>query len=48
MLPTEASFSAAMDALGITADTHVVVYDRSGIFSAPRTWWTFNVLGHKK
>ena len=28
--------------------TQVVVYDRSGIFSAPRIWWTFRVLGHER
>lgn len=48
MMPSEAAFAAAMDALGITNDTHVVVYDRSGIFSAPRAWFTFNVMGHSK
>jgi thiosulfate/3-mercaptopyruvate sulfurtransferase len=28
--------------------TQVIVYDRSGIFSAPRVWWTFRVFGHKR
>ena len=28
--------------------TQVVVYDRSGIFSAPRIWWTFRVFGHER
>lgn len=42
------AFAAAMDALGITNDTTVVVYDHLGIFSAPRVWWTFKVFGHDK
>jgi thiosulfate/3-mercaptopyruvate sulfurtransferase len=24
----------------------IIVYDRVGIFSAPRVWWTFRVMGH--
>jgi thiosulfate/3-mercaptopyruvate sulfurtransferase len=28
--------------------TQVVVYDRSGIFSAPRVWWTFRAFGHER
>eukprot|EP01023_Acetabularia_acetabulum_P018280 TRINITY_DN19234_c0_g1_i5.p2 TRINITY_DN19234_c0_g1~~TRINITY_DN19234_c0_g1_i5.p2 ORF type:complete len:321 (+),score=62.69 TRINITY_DN19234_c0_g1_i5:140-1102(+) len=46
MLPTEKQFGMACDAVGITKDTHVVVYDGMGIFSAPRLWWTFDVFGH--
>jgi len=26
----------------------VVLYDRSGIFSAPRVWWTFKAFGHDR
>ena len=48
MLPPEGVFAAAMDSLGIRKDDIVVVYDRAGIFSAPRVWWTFNVFGHDR
>lgn len=48
MLPSEQAFAAAMDALEITDDSAVVVYDGLGIFSAPRAWWTFKVFGHDK
>lgn len=48
MLPSEQQFAAAADALGISNDDAVVVYDNSGIFSAPRAWWTLKVLGHSK
>eukprot|EP00884_Botryococcus_braunii_P018921 jgi/Botrbrau1/5712/Bobra.0071s0043.1 len=47
MLPKEDSFAAAADALGITNDTPVVIYDGDGLFSAPRVWWTFRTFGHK-
>ena len=48
MLPSEAQFAAAADALGISNGDAVVVYDRAGIFSAPRAWWTWHVFGHNK
>ena len=48
MLPSEQAFAAAADCLGISNDTQVVVYDRSGLFSAARVWWTFKVFGHEK
>lgn len=48
MLPTEAAFAAAADALGVTNDTQVVVYDRLGIFSAARVWWTFQAFSHPR
>lgn len=47
MLPSEAGFSAAVGALGISAADHVVVYDSAGIFSAPRAWFSFRVFGHQ-
>ena len=46
MLPPPQDFAAHMDALGITNDTPVIVYDRIGLFSAPRVWWMFKVMGH--
>lgn len=48
MLPTPHQFAAAADALGITNDDVVVVYDHTGVWSAPRGWWTWRVLGHSK
>ena len=46
MLPPPGAFADSVSALGIgNADT-VVVYDGSGIFSAPRVWWMLKVMGH--
>lgn len=41
-------FEAAANELGINNDDTLVVYDRLGLFSAPRVWWTWHVFGHDK
>jgi thiosulfate/3-mercaptopyruvate sulfurtransferase len=33
--------------LGINKDSIIVIYDRHGIYSSPRTWWLLKQLGHK-
>jgi len=48
MLPSEDAFAAAADALGISNDETVVLYDGMGMFAAPRAWWTWRVFGHDK
>ena len=46
MLPSPGEFSKAVGALGIGDGETVVVYDGSGLFSAPRVWWTLKAMGH--
>ena len=36
-----------MRKLGINETMHIVVYDASGLFSAPRVWWTLRTFGAK-
>lgn len=45
MLPTAEAFAAAVGAMGISENDHVVIYDGAGLLSAPRAWWTFRVFG---
>lgn len=45
MLPRPEAFSSEMRALGIGDGETIVVYDGSGLYSAPRVWWTFRVFG---
>lgn len=45
MLPTSDAFAAAAGALGIAETDVIVVYDTVGLFSAPRVWWTFRLMG---
>jgi len=40
-------FAAAVGAMGISSQDHVVVYDRDGLFSAARVWWNFKLMGHE-
>ena len=47
MVPTDAEFCAHVEAMGISNSDTIVVYDSHGIFSAPRVWWLFWVMGHK-
>ena len=46
MLPTPELFTQAVQKLGIHQQSLIVVYDRIGIFSAPRAWWMFRAMGH--
>ncbi|KAJ3175213.1 hypothetical protein HK101_010716 [Irineochytrium annulatum] len=47
MLPTAEDFAKYVGALGISNDSHVVIYDAtSAIGSAARVLWTFRVFGH--
>jgi thiosulfate/3-mercaptopyruvate sulfurtransferase len=48
MLPSETEFERAMEALGISSNSFVVVYDTPGLMSAGRVWWTFRVFGHSR
>ncbi|HEY1473910.1 MAG TPA: 3-mercaptopyruvate sulfurtransferase [Pseudolabrys sp.] len=47
MLPGPDQFAAAVGALGIAETDTIVVYDGTGLYSAPRVWWTFRIFGAK-
>ncbi|WP_261817276.1 sulfurtransferase [Vibrio gallicus] len=44
-LPTPQQFTKQLQKLGINNQTKVVIFDNQGIYSAPRAWWTFKVMG---
>lgn len=47
-LPKLDDFCQTLGKLGITAESHVVVYDdQNGANSAARMWWMLRALGHK-
>jgi len=45
MAPPVEKFMSRMRAMGVGDGHQVVVYDSAGIFSAPRVWWLFRVMG---
>jgi len=45
-VPNEALFGEKVGALGINNQTHVVVYDTPGLYSAARVWWLFKLYGY--
>lgn len=44
-LPDPPTFARHAGSMGISADDTIVVYDGPGLFSAPRVWWMFRVMG---
>jgi thiosulfate/3-mercaptopyruvate sulfurtransferase len=44
-LPRPETFARHAGSMGISADDTIVVYDGPGLFSAPRVWWMFRVMG---
>ena len=48
MLPSAQDFAKAISDMGIKNSDHVICYDKYGIRSAPRVWWTFKTFGHEK
>lgn len=48
MLPRPEAFASAMRKLGVGDGETILLYDGTGLFSAPRVWWTFRVFGAKR
>jgi len=47
MLPTPEQFQSQVRTLGINQNSHIICYDRHGMFSAPRAWWMLRAMGHE-
>lgn len=45
MAPPVEKFISRMRAMGVGDGHQVVVYDQAGVFSAPRVWWLFRLMG---
>ena len=46
--PSEEQFEKGCRSLGIKNSSRIVVYDNLGIYTCPRVWWMFKVMGHEK
>lgn len=47
MAPPVEKFMSRLRAMGVGDGHQVVVYDSTGVFSAPRVWWTFRLMGQR-
>ena len=48
MIPNERVFEEECQKLGINNDSLIVVYDNLGVYTSPRVWWMFKVMGHSQ
>jgi thiosulfate/3-mercaptopyruvate sulfurtransferase len=48
MVPPPDVFAEAVGKMGICETDRVVIYDGPGIFSAPRGWWLFRIMGARQ
>jgi thiosulfate/3-mercaptopyruvate sulfurtransferase len=48
MVPSPDVFADAVGKLGISENDRIVIYDGPGIFSSPRGWWLFRIMGAKQ
>jgi thiosulfate/3-mercaptopyruvate sulfurtransferase len=46
-IPCPEQFEQAAQKLGINTSSKIIVYDSLGIYSSPRAWWLFQIMGHK-
>ncbi|NAW66503.1 sulfurtransferase [Photobacterium halotolerans] len=46
--PKYKAFQREVSKLGIETDSVIVIYDAKGIYSAPRVWWLFKLMGHEQ
>ena len=45
MLPSPERFAEMVGALGVSEKHLIIVYETEGLYSAPRVWWTFRIMG---
>jgi thiosulfate/3-mercaptopyruvate sulfurtransferase len=45
--PDPQAFAIAAQKLGINTTSKIVAYDSLGIYSSPRAWWLFQIMGHE-
>ena len=47
-IPAKEQFELECRKLGINNSSEIVIFDNLGIYSSPRVWWMFKVMGHDK
>lgn len=46
--PSTEQFEEESQKLGINNNSLIVVYDNIGIYTSPRVWWMYKIMGHKE
>jgi len=46
-VPSIEQFEKNAQHLGINSDSIIVIYDQHGVYSSPRAWWLFKLMGHE-
>ena len=46
-VPQAQKFEFECQKIGIDQDSEIVVFDNKGIYTSPRVWWLFQLMGHK-
>jgi thiosulfate/3-mercaptopyruvate sulfurtransferase len=46
--PSTEQFEKESQKLGINNNSVIVVYDNIGIYTSPRVWWMYKIMGHKQ
>ena len=47
-LPSPERFEEGCQQIGINRASKIIVFDSNGIYSSPRVWWMFKVMGHEQ
>ncbi len=47
-LPDTKQFEISCRKIGINNFSQIVIYDDLGIYTSPRVWWMFKIMGHNK
>ena len=45
-IPSQKQFEVECRKLGINRSSVIIVFDNLGIYSSPRVWWMFKIMGH--
>ena len=45
-VPKPQEFELECRKLGINQNSEIIVFDNNGVYSSPRVWWLFKVMGH--
>lgn len=46
-VPSPEQFETECRKLGINKASNIVVYDNLGVYTSPRVWWLFKIMGHE-